>query len=116
MGATLDRDSILSSFAEEAVTVDATAGGVALTLATYNPTVTDGAVLRTAAVLATIKNVGAEIRITLDGTTTVTSTVGFVIADGASFEVWSIGDITNLRAIRTGGVSSIITAIYSRRP
>lgn len=115
MGATLDRDTILDSFDSEAVTVDATVGGVALTTATYNPTVTDGAELVTRATLATLKNVGAEIRITLDGSAP-TSSVGFVIADGASFEVWGIGDITAFRAIRTGGVSSIITAIYSRRP
>lgn len=115
MGATLDRDTILSSFAQEALTVDATAGGVNLTVATFNPSVTDGVEQVTRALVATIKNVGAEIRITVDGTT-VTATVGFVIADGASFEVWGIDDITALRAIRTGSVSSIITAIYARRP
>ena len=116
MGATLDKDNILKSFDSEAVTVDATVGGVNLTVATFDPTVVDGAELVTASVLATIKNVGAEIRITLESGGVPTSTVGFVIPDGGSFEVYGIDDITNLKAIRTGGVSSIITAIYSRRP
>jgi len=115
MGATLDRDTILSSFAQEAVTVDATAGGVQLTVATFEPVVTDDVGQVTRAVVATIKNVGAEIRIMVEGTT-VTATVGFVVADGGSFEVWGIDDITAFRAIRTGAVSSIITAIYARRP
>lgn len=111
----VNQSSILKSFDSEAVTIDATVGGVGLTTATFNPTVTDRPGLASEAVLATLQNAGAEIRIALDGSAP-TSAVGVVIADGASFEMWGIGDITAFRAIRTGGVSSILTAIYSRHP
>ena len=114
MGSTLDRNVVYKTFAEEAVTVDATAGGVQLTDATFRPVLADDMGVVTEARVATIKNVGADIRVTLDGTTTVTASVGFLVPDGGSIEVWGIDDIANLRAIRTGAVSSIITAMYAR--
>ncbi len=113
MGSTRDRDTIYNSFDSEAVTVDATVGGVSLTAATYQPVIADDMPEVTEATLATITNVGAEIRITVEGTT-VTAAIGTVIADGQTFEVWGIIDIAALRMIRTGAVSSIITAVYSR--
>ena len=107
--------TILDSFDSEVVTIDATAGGVGLTAATFNPVVTDRPGLASEAVLATLQNIGANIRIALDGSAP-TATVGIRIADGASFDVYGIADITALRAIREGGVSSLLTAVYSRHP
>ena len=43
-----------------------------------------------------------------------TASVGIIIPDGGSFEIWGYDDISNFRAIRTGAVSSELTASFSR--
>lgn len=89
----------------EQVTVDATAGGVKLTVATYDPsgekqTVTTRCRLE-----------GAEVRFTYDGTT-VTTTVGTLLEVGETLKLTHDRTI-KFRAIRTTGVSGTLDCNYT---
>jgi hypothetical protein len=99
---------ILKSYDSEQITVAAVAIG--FTASKINPTVTSGS---GKAVLATCYNATAEIKILSTGTAP-TSTVGLVIPIGGSFQVWGYDDISNFKAIRTGGSSATLDCQYSR--
>lgn len=85
----------------EAVTVDDTAGGVALTSAEYGT-----------CLLAYISVETAPIRFTIDGTAPTTS-VGHLVTPGNDIVLTSNEDIAAFRAIRTGAVSAVIQCTYS---
>lgn len=84
----------------EKLTIDATAGGIALTAGTYGT--------RRYAVI-TIDD--ADIRFTVDGTTP-TSTTGHLCSVDDIIELNSNEDIASFRAIRTGSASGVIQCSY----
>jgi|CXWL01.1.fsa_nt_gi hypothetical protein len=86
--------------AHESVTVDSTAGGVALTAATIIPF--NRAVL-------TVET--AAIRYTVDGTAPTTA-VGHLAQPGDVIKLAGNDELTRFRAIRQGGVSGTIMASY----
>lgn len=97
--------SELQSFTTERITVDATAGGVRLTVAN---------VLATPyAQAATITVETAQIRWTKDGTAP-TSTTGHLANVGAIIFLDNAGDLWRFRAIRTGATSGVLQATYHR--
>jgi hypothetical protein len=85
----------------EAITVDGTAGGKALTTATVR--------VNTKAFI-TLEN--AQIRFTIDGTAP-TITVGHLFNPGDILKLDSAADLASFRAIRTGATSGIIQCTYS---
>jgi hypothetical protein len=85
----------------EAVTVDNTAGGVALTAATYGR-----------ARYAILRLETAEIRYTKDGTTAPTDAVGVVVLPLEFIVLDNHDQIKNFRAIRTGGTSGVLHCLY----
>lgn len=89
-----------TSGASEAITVDATVGGKALTGGTYGTKR-----------YATITCETAEMRFTTDGTAP-TSTVGHVVSPPDVIELESNEEIVAFRIIRTGSVSGKIYATY----
>mgnify|MGYP001604446641 CR=1 FL=1 len=97
--------SALSPFATEPVTVDATVGGVRLTitnvLATPKPR----------ACVITVET--APLRWLADGTAP-TSTAGHVANPTDVLEIQNAGEMGNFRAIRTGATSATIRVSYYR--
>lgn len=93
------------AFAHESVTVDATAGGVSLTAATYAPGGRPGAVK------AVITCETAQVRYTYDGTAP-TTTVGHLLESGSAIIVEGPGNISKFKAIRTGGTSGTLKVTY----
>lgn len=96
-----------SGFAHEALTIDNTAGGIALTAATYAPAGAPGAV-RAVLTLET-----AQIRWTYDGTAP-TTTVGHLMETGEKVALTGAETIARFRAIRTGGTSGVLHITYER--
>ena len=91
-----------TGFAFETLTVDNTAGGVAMTAATYaNGT------------RALITCEAAEVRYTYDGTAP-TTTVGHLASIGTRIELVGPANLTQFRAIRTGGTSGTLQITYER--
>ncbi len=88
----------------EAVTVDATAGGVALTATKYSS--------GEKATYAQIQVQTAPIRVTEDGTAPVGATTGLLFNIGDIFEVWGYEAISKLRMIRDGSVSAVAEVNY----
>lgn len=98
-------------------TVDATAGGVILTVLTYSPAVTaDLPAGFTNAQRADCINSGAKIWITSSPGVTLASGKGRPIFDGGSFTIYGLTNLTNFRAIRDAAVSSTLFCAYSRQP
>lgn len=99
-------------------TVDATAGGVTLTSAQYNPTVTDLPAAFSRAQIAVCTNSGAKIWVSVAPSATVTlaTAKGQPILDGGSFTVYGYTQISNLHAIRDAAVSSLLYCDYYRQP
>jgi len=91
----------------EAITVDATAGGVALTVAKYWTAATSKVVSD----LAVITVESATIRYTEDGTT-VTSSAGTPVLPYGEIVLGSFEALKNFKAIRTGDVSASIKVRY----
>lgn len=86
--------------AHEAVTVDDTAGGVALTAATIIPFNRAFLTVETAA-----------FRFTVDGTAPTTA-VGHLAQPGDVIKLSSNDELTRFRAIRQGSVSATVMASY----
>ena len=86
--------------AHESVTVDNTAGGVALTAATIIPF---------NRALLTVET--AAIRFTADGTAPTTA-IGHLAQPGDVIKLAGNDELTRFRAIRQGGVSGTIMASY----
>lgn len=99
-------------------TVDATAGGVTLTAATYNPTVTDQPAGFSQAQAAFCTNTGAKIWVTSTPSTVLTLASGrdTPIQDGQGFWIYGFTNIQNFRAIRDAAVSSTLLCAYYRQP
>ena len=95
-----------TGFAHESVTIDATAGGIALTSGTYNPTNDIGA-RRALLSLET-----AQIRYTTDSTAP-TATVGHIMEVGDVVAITG-PDIAKWRGFRTGATSGTLKATYER--
>lgn len=106
---------ILDAFANEAITIDSTAGGVAFTTATISPTCTDCPinVLRATRADCTSETSAFLFRVTTTGTAPTTA-VGTLITAGASFTVYGYVNIAAFRAIRTAGTSIAMYCVYSR--
>tara|TARA_Y100000310_G_C20569590_1_gene757305 strand:+ start:669 stop:974 length:306 start_codon:yes stop_codon:yes gene_type:complete len=95
----------LEALGAEQVTVDNTAGGVALTAAEITSKV----------VRALIQVETAEIRFQTDSGTTITAggTEGSPAkAPGAVFYIYGVDDLRGVRFIRTGSTSGVINVIY----
>ena len=91
-----------TAYALDQITIDATGGGIALTLANVR-----GA----SRVLISVET--AQIRYTTTSATTVTASVGLLANVGD--QIILIGpEIQQFKAIRTGGTSATITVEYSR--
>jgi len=99
--------SPLDTFASEALTVDATIGGVPFTEATMNPS--DGQIATAAFV--TVED--APIRALATGTGP-TATVGTPYAVGDTFVVWGRRDLMSIRFIRQGGTSATLSTEFAR--
>ena len=99
--------SPLDTFASEALTVDATGGGVQFTEATMNPT---GGQIATAA-FCTVET--APIRALASGTAP-TATLGTPFAVGDTFIVWGRRDLMSVRFIRQGGTSATLSVEFAR--
>ena len=91
----------------EAITVDDTAGGKALTVAKYWTASTSKVVSDFVVITVT----GAVINYTVDGTT-VTSSVGTPALPYQEIVLSSFEEIKNFRAIRTGDTSASIKVKY----
>lgn len=99
--------SILQTFAQEDLTVDATTGGVRLTLSNILTT--------PPALAATLIVETAQIRWKKDAAGTVTSTTGGLVANvGAVLFLDNANDMTNWRGIRTGSTSGKVHVEYHR--
>ena len=97
--------SALKSFTTERITVDATSGGVRLTITNL--------VTTPPALSATITVESAQMRWTKDSTAP-TSTTGHLANVGAVIFLDNPRDLWNFRAIRTGSTSATIQATYHR--
>lgn len=109
------QQGILASYNSEAITIDATAGGVGFTASKISPTCTDCSlnILRAVRADCVTEPAAANIRVTIDATT-VTTTVGTLIAAGTSFTIYGYANIANFKAIRTAAVSVAMYCVYSR--
>jgi hypothetical protein len=90
------------AFDFEQITIDATAGGKALTATTYD---------NATKALITVET--AQIRFRVDGEAP-TETVGHIADIGDKIELDSAEDIANFHAIRAGATSAVISVTYSR--
>jgi len=99
--------SPLDVFASEALTVDATSGGVPFTEATMNPSGSPPAY----AAFVTVED--APIRALATGTGP-TATVGTPYEVGDTFVVWGRRDLVSIRFIRQGGVSATLSTEFAR--
>lgn len=107
---------ILNAYASEAISVDATAGGVGFTAAKISPTCTDCPINVLRAVRAdctTEAQTSINIRVTVDGTV-VSSTVGTLITSGTTFTVFGYTNIAAFKAIRTASTTVAMYCTYSR--
>lgn len=97
----------------ESVTVDDTSGGVALTPATFNPTIGPDASFKAATKTAFISVEDHPIRVNLNPGVTVTASAnGHELGDGDAITIEGLASITNFRAIRTTASSATIRVTY----
>ena len=93
----------LKSIDSEAITVDATAGGVSFTSATLT-----GQVLMASCRLET-----GPVRINTINAPTAGGSEGSLLKNiGDEFEIWGSDDLKNFRAIRTTSTSGTLAVIY----
>jgi hypothetical protein len=85
----------------ERLTVDATVGGVSLTLGT-------------SARFCNMRLETAQIRFTLDGSTAPTTAIGRLMEVGEILTLESIEEMEAFAAIRTGGTSGVLDIEYMR--
>jgi hypothetical protein len=97
------------------IAIDATAGGIALTSAKYNPTVTDQPSQFSRAQMASCYNTGAKIWVTDNSAITLASARGRAILDGGTFTIYGYENISAFKAIRDAGVSSTLFCDYYRQ-
>ncbi len=87
----------------EQLIIGNTAGGISLTASKYAD-----------AVKATIQVETAPIRVTIDGVTSPTTTVGKLFNSGDEIYLESVEEIANFKAIRTTSTSATINVDYSK--
>jgi len=102
---------LYSPYDFEALTVDATSGGVQLSASKIRSTGVANALKVCQRVVMT--NETAQIRYTYDGTT-VTSSVGHIMGVSDVLTLVGIEAIENFRAIRTGGTSGALKITFER--
>lgn len=85
----------------ERLAVDATVGGVSLTLGT-------------SALFCHVRLETAQIRFTVDGSTAPTTAIGRLLEVGEVLILESIEEMEAFAAIRTGAVSGVLDVEYSR--
>lgn len=107
--------AILITFDFEQISIDSTAGGKGFTTSKINPTVTAGIPIRTRAQRADCLNETAQIRISTNSATTVSSTVGTLVDVGQSFTIFGYDDISTFKGIRVTSTSAQIDCHYSRQ-
>lgn len=95
----------MTAFASEDLTIDATAGGIAFTAATYAA----AGVVAAGAAYVTVED--QPINVTVDGTTVVSGTGHEYKAD-TSFVIVGIGAITKFRAISQGTDAEISVTFF----
>jgi hypothetical protein len=99
----------------ENITVDNTAGGKSFTSTEYKSSACGlGAALATFTIECSGGGTSCPIRIMLDGTTTVTASVGIRADYRDAVSIYSITNLTNFRAIREGATSAVINVQYFR--
>ncbi len=104
--------SIYTAFSDESLTVDATAGGVPFTAATYNAQAPFG---RSVA-MATFRVVCSasspcSINVLYDGNAPTSST-GFPLDVGDIGTIYGQANIQKFRAIRSGANSAVLRVVY----
>lgn len=102
-----------TAFAYEQVTLDATAGGITFTAATYSPTVTDQPSSFSRAELAVVNCNNSQARYKVDGGT-VSTTSGMLVNDGDWFLIYGFANIAAFHGIRTGATSVVCDVTYYR--
>lgn len=103
----------LGAIGSEKLTVDATAGGVALTAANYQTALSGNFATKTTAQRAFITVEGYAVRVNVDPSATVTaSDDGHALAVGDSLTLTSATQIQNFRAIRTTANSGTLLVTY----
>lgn len=98
------------------ITIDATAGGVALTSAKYAPVVADQPSGFSQAQIAICTNSGAKIWYTSNSSITLSSGSGQPAVDGTVFIIYGNANIVSFKAIRDAAVSSTLRCDYYRQP
>ncbi len=105
----------LYAYAHESITVDSTAGGKALTAATYDTTlIANGQVTNRRPKQAVVTVEDQNLRWAADPSTTVSSTVGHLAQAGDVITIEGYENIKNFRAIRSTGSSSNIRVTFYR--
>lgn len=104
---------VRKAFAYEAITLDATAGGIGFTAATYAPTVTDQPSAFSRAEMAVVNCNNAQARYRVDGGTVTTSN-GMLIQDGDWFLIYGYAHIAAFKGIRTGATSVVCDVTFYR--
>ena len=97
-------------YAYEAITIDATVGGVGFTVAKLTDTVTFQTA-QMAMVAVECVTSPCDIRYTYDGTT-VTASVGVKLTEGTVQPIYGNENIRRFKAIRTAATSATIHVIY----
>lgn len=103
-------EDILRPTGYEAITVDNTVGGKALTVTKYFTAATSKVVSDYAIIVVE----SAPVRFTVDGTT-VTSTVGTPLQVGQPWVLAAYEELQKFRVIRTGDISGSLKVIYYKR-
>jgi len=105
----------LHAYAHESIAVDSTAGGKALTAATYDAVINANDVVTTRhPKLAVITVEDQNLRWATNPGTTVSSTVGHLAQAGDVISVEGYENIKNFRAIRATGTDSNLRATFYR--
>lgn len=100
-----------TAYAYEAITVDATVGGVAFTTAKLTDTVTFQSAQLAVIAVECASSSPCDIRYTYDGTT-VTSTDGIKLSEGSVATFYGNENLRRARFIRTGSNSATLRVIY----
>jgi hypothetical protein len=102
----------LRAVGHSSITVDATAGGVALEASRYSSHQAGG--FHTTPCAALITTETADARYTLDGTAP-TAAVGHLLESGSALMIEGEDNIANFRAFRTSGTSATFKVTFYAR-
>ena len=99
---------IVTCVAREEITVSNSAVG--LTASNYNLTPTSGTAYTVRYAEVSIQ--GADIRTTIDGSTTPTTDIGRIMYDGSTYRIWGLKNIANFNMIRDGATDAEVVVEY----